>query len=130
MIDVHAPPVGKRQREWSKWFPLQRFTNRSYVHRWNPSLDHREQRRAPSANELGPKVAGTGFELPHETTGNSSGPAQSGAECGALDAQNGPFDLDLTAVVDAWPTLPATTRRSILAMVERPTTDEHAAGDR
>jgi hypothetical protein len=43
---------------------------------------------------------------------------QSGAECGALGAQNAPLDPDLAAVVDAWPALPAAIKAGILAMVQ------------
>jgi hypothetical protein len=43
--------------------------------------------------------------------------AQSGAECGALGAQNAPLDPDLAAVVDAWHKLPDAIKAGILAMV-------------
>jgi hypothetical protein len=42
---------------------------------------------------------------------------QSGAECGALGAQNAPLAPDLAAVVDAWPKLPDAIKAGILAMV-------------
>jgi hypothetical protein len=66
-----------------------------------------------------------GFELSHETTGNSSGLPQSGAKSGALGAQTAdfgdsatdPMDPELAAVVDAWPALPAAIKAGILAMV-------------
>jgi len=67
-------------------------------------------------------VAGTGFELPQETTGNSSGSSQSGAESGALGARKPAFDAladpDLARLIEAWPTLPDAIRRAIVAMVE------------
>ncbi len=63
------------------------------------------------------QVAGTGLELSHETTGNSIGSPQSGAESGAHDAQSGTFDPDLAAFVDAWPTLPEPLKAGILALV-------------
>jgi hypothetical protein len=62
------------------------------------------------------KMAGTGLELSHETTGNSIGSSQSGAESGALDTQNGPIAPDLVAVVNVWPTLPADVRQRIVAL--------------
>ena len=43
---------------------------------------------------------------------------QSGAESGALGAQNAPFDPDLATVVEAWPGLPAAIKADILAMVQ------------
>ena len=52
-----------------------------------------------------------------QNSGNSSGLAQSGAECGALGAQNAPLDPDLAAVVDAWHKLPDAIKAGILAMV-------------
>jgi hypothetical protein len=63
------------------------------------------------------KMAGTGLELPQETAGNSSGSDQSGAESGALNAQNLADDVRLTAIVWAWPSLPESTKANILAMV-------------
>jgi hypothetical protein len=62
-------------------------------------------------------VAGTGIELPPETTGNPSGSDQSGAESGALGAREAPIDQELAAVVDAWPALPAAIKAGILAMI-------------
>jgi hypothetical protein len=66
---------------------------------------------------LPPEVAGTGFEHPAKSSGNDGGGGQSGAECGALGAQNAPLDPDLAAVVDAWPKLPGAIKAGILAMV-------------
>jgi hypothetical protein len=40
-----------------------------------------------------------------------------GAESSALGAQNGLFDHELAAVVDAWPTLPEPIKAGILAMI-------------
>ena len=62
-------------------------------------------------------MAGTGLELSQESTGNSSIASQSGAESGALGAQNGPFDADLGELAEAWPNLPKALRAGILAMV-------------
>ena len=62
-------------------------------------------------------MAGTGLELTPDSSGNSSAATQSGAECGALGALSGPFDPDLAAIVEAWPSLPEALRAGILAMV-------------
>jgi hypothetical protein len=62
-------------------------------------------------------MAGTGFELSQQSTGNSGSADQNGAESGALDAPNGPCDPDLAEVAQAWPTLPTALRTGILAMV-------------
>jgi len=43
--------------------------------------------------------------------------SESGAKSGALDAENGPKDPDLGAIIDAWPTLPEPIKDGILAMV-------------
>jgi hypothetical protein len=50
-------------------------------------------------------------------TGNSSSSDQSGAESGALGAQEATLDPDLAAVVDAWPALPGTIKAGILAII-------------
>jgi hypothetical protein len=44
-------------------------------------------------------------------------PPQSGAESGALGAQNGLFDPRLASVIEAWPTLPEAIKAGIVAMV-------------
>jgi hypothetical protein len=62
-------------------------------------------------------VEAAGIELPQQSTGNSSINPQSGAESGALDAQNRPCDADLAEVVQSWPSLPEALRAGILAMV-------------
>jgi len=43
---------------------------------------------------------------------------QSGALSGAESDVSEDFDADLRKVMDAWPTLPETVRRNIVAMVE------------
>lgn len=53
-----------------------------------------------------------------ENAGETREAGQSGAECGALGAQNAPLDPDLAAVVDAWPKLPEAIKAGILAMVK------------
>jgi hypothetical protein len=62
-------------------------------------------------------VGGKGLEVPPKNTGNDGGGDQSGAECGALEARDAPSDLDLAAVVDAWPALPDAIKAGILAMI-------------
>lgn len=62
-------------------------------------------------------MAGTGFELSPDPSGNSSIASQGGAKCGALGAQNGPFNSDLATVIEAWPGLSPAIRTGILAMV-------------
>ncbi len=61
--------------------------------------------------------AGTGLELSHDSAGNFTIADQSGAESGALGAQNRPCDADLAEVVQSWPSLPDALRAGILAMV-------------
>jgi hypothetical protein len=63
------------------------------------------------------QVEAAGIELPQQYAGNSGVGGESGAESGALGAQNGPVDPDLAAVMEAWPGLPAAIRAGILAMV-------------
>ncbi len=62
-------------------------------------------------------VAEAGVELSHDSSGNSTIANQSGAESGALDAQNRLCDADLAEVVQTWPSLPKALRAGILAMV-------------
>jgi len=62
-------------------------------------------------------MAGTGLELSQDSAGNSTVALQSGAQSGALVAQNRPCDADLAEVAQAWPSLPAALRAGILAMV-------------
>ena len=59
-----------------------------------------------------------GIEPAPKSSGNQGVGNQSGAECGALNAQRAEFPPDLAAVVDAWPTLPAAIRTAILAMLD------------
>ncbi len=59
----------------------------------------------------------TGVELPFENTGKTKVSDQSGAECGALVARKAPFDPELAAVFEAWPTLPEAIKVGVLAMI-------------
>jgi hypothetical protein len=62
-------------------------------------------------------MAGTGFESPPQNAGKLAIAYRSGAESGALGTDDGRFDIDLAAVVDAWPTLPDAIKEGILAMI-------------
>jgi hypothetical protein len=62
------------------------------------------------------EVAGTGLELLQDSAGNSTIAEQSGADSGALSAENRPLHPDLAAVGEAWPGLPAAIKAGILAM--------------
>lgn len=59
-----------------------------------------------------------GVEQQADSTGKSTVRNQSGAESGALGAQNAPADPDLARVVAAWPRLPEPMRRAILALID------------
>lgn len=51
-------------------------------------------------------------------TGEKNGhEGKAGAQSGALDARRTEVDGDLAPVIEAWPTLPATVKIGILAMV-------------
>ncbi len=47
---------------------------------------------------------------------------ESGAECGALGAENVLIDQELQAIIDAWPSLSDDVKASILAMARRQVT--------
>lgn len=67
-----------------------------------------------------------GFEppplSPRETHDTDSGGAESGANrpdsAPETAPDQPPLDVDLSRVVEAWPTLPEAIRRAVLAMVE------------
>lgn len=70
------------------------------------------------------KVGATGLEHPAEDSGKTRIPAHSGAESGAVGAQNAAsgqdsagVEADLRAVIEVWPALPETVKAGILAMV-------------
>ena len=60
------------------------------------------------------KMAGTGFEPPVYSKGNSSFPKGRGAKSGAREAA---FDPLLATIVEAWPRLPEAIRAGVLAMI-------------
>ena len=72
------------------------------------------------------QVAGTGLEHPANSSGNGGVADESGAESGALDAENGPKDPQLTAIIDAWPTLPEPIKAGVLAIIKAAEGQHHA----
>jgi len=60
---------------------------------------------------------GEGFEPTSKASGKQGVAAESGANSGAPDAQNGLKYPELGAILDAWPTLPEPIKAGILAMV-------------
>ena len=58
-----------------------------------------------------------GIEPTMQNTGKTGFSKQSGAECGAVGAQNTAMDPDLVTVIERWPTLSEEVRRGIVAMV-------------
>lgn len=69
-----------------------------------------------SVRKAGMGVAG--LERTSKSSGKTGGADQSGAESGALGAQNTPSDPNLTRLVSLWPTLPQAIKAGILAMVQ------------
>ena len=57
------------------------------------------------------------IRTPRENTGKIGVSSQSGAESGAVDAENRPDDPRLEEVIDAWGGLPDAVKAGILAMV-------------
>jgi hypothetical protein len=60
-----------------------------------------------------------GIEPPANFSGNRGVFDSGGAFSGALDDAEPAIDPALSAIIDAWPTLPEAVRTSILEMVER-----------
>ena len=63
-------------------------------------------------------MAEAGLGLSSKSSGKTGYSEKGGAESGALACDSGAFDPDLAVVVKAWPDLPESVRRDILAMVE------------
>jgi hypothetical protein len=61
---------------------------------------------------------------------NGAEPLHSAAESAANLANSAPIDAELAAIVDAWPTLPATTRRTIVGLIEQATAEDFADDQR
>jgi len=59
-----------------------------------------------------------GVEHPAKSPEKTPVSGTGGAESGVHDAPNRQFASDLQQIIDAWPTLPATIRRGMIAMVE------------
>ena len=58
-------------------------------------------------------VGEEGLEPLSKTSGKTGVAVQSGAESGAVDAAISPMDPQLRAIIDVWPTLPATIRAEV-----------------
>jgi hypothetical protein len=58
-----------------------------------------------------------GVEQLHENTGKAVRLKEGGAELGAPGARESSIDLELAAVITAWPTLPMPIKRGVLAMI-------------
>lgn len=70
------------------------------------------------------KVAEAGLETLQDSSGKTTLLNQGGAESGAVDAQNGQVDADLSTWIDACPiTLSDADKASILAIINRLTDD-------
>jgi hypothetical protein len=63
-------------------------------------------------------VGPTGVELPPQTSGKTAISQTGGTESGTLAAQLAQTDADLQVVIDAWPSLPESTKQSILALIQ------------
>lgn len=63
------------------------------------------------------EMGDTGREHPSNPSEKSNISETGGAESGALDGEIDRLDTDLAAVIKAWPTLPASVRSSIMALV-------------
>jgi hypothetical protein len=59
-----------------------------------------------------------GIEPTPRSAEDSTNPARGGAESGALTPYSAALDPGLSALVDAWSTLPEPIRAGILALVE------------
>jgi hypothetical protein len=58
-----------------------------------------------------------GNELPLDSTGKTTYLQNGGATGGAMNCDDAISDPDLALLIDRWPTLPAATKTTILAMV-------------
>lgn len=67
---------------------------------------------------------GHGIRTPLENTGKTGVSDESGAQCGALGAQNGALAPELRAIIDAWPILSDAIKAGILALVRAGTPGE------
>ena len=68
--------------------------------------------------KLGPAGLERGDVSACDGKGLRNQPSPRAAESGAVGARNGADDAELRVVLDAWPTLPATVKASIVAMVK------------
>jgi hypothetical protein len=63
-------------------------------------------------------MAGAGFELVAESTGNCGVSTNRGAESGAIDASKPANDPRLALVIERWTDLPEAIKSGILAMID------------
>ena len=75
-----------------------------------------KSRNEKSRSKTG-KIYPRGVEQIVHSTGNQGVAVQGGAKSGALSGDSVPIDPDLAAVVAAWPGLPETVRRQVVALV-------------
>jgi hypothetical protein len=59
-----------------------------------------------------------GIEPPANSLENTTLSTAGGAKCGALATNSSPIDLDLAAIIRAWPDLPEAIRAAVRALVE------------
>ncbi|MCC7085281.1 MAG: hypothetical protein IT427_09770 [Pirellulales bacterium] len=62
-------------------------------------------------------MGGTGLEHPAFSSGKTPFLGQSGAECGALGAQNDLIDPELAALVYAWPNLSVEAKAVVVGII-------------
>ena len=91
-----------------------------------PKQQQKRCRKLLSGNAL--EVAEAGLERTANSSGNTGHSEKGGAESGASSGDSASIDPDLMAVVNAWPTLPETTRRQIAATI-REAVGSHGVGD-
>ena len=63
------------------------------------------------------QVAGAGFESPPENKREIGFSDDSGADSGALDASDCPFDTDLDFIVNSWASLSESLRAKVLSLI-------------
>jgi len=68
-------------------------------------------------------MAAQGLEHPSNSSGKTGVAAESGAESGALGAQNGGFEPELVEVVAAWPGLAPEVRERIVGLIRGETAE-------
>ncbi|MFH1301790.1 MAG: hypothetical protein ABIK07_12085 [Planctomycetota bacterium] len=64
------------------------------------------------------KVAGTGFEQPHQSLGKTAFQGADNAECNALAAGDVEIDSDLELIIRAWPDLSESVRMQLVYIIK------------